>query len=572
MAPYGNFSGGVHTTCTGTIIDGTWHNVTIETQNAGAGTNTANWVVYIDSVLDPSTVGAANLAKPGGLWKLDTLALFALVRNGSAGFVTNDVSVDDLAEWSRNLSTNEIFNFMTNGIPGAGGGVAPVSINQFSADRYVVDAGSPVQLSWQASSDATDIAIDNGVGDVTFLSSCGVGSTNVIVNGNTTFHLIAKRGSQSVTNALLIQTVTGQGPDWNYVGGFNENALGPLLDQGNWQTLLSSPQTQGYTEAQVLDTITGNHVLAIAGATELSAGFFGNEGIAINDTNTLFFRFYVDGNIDTNDATLGGIPDVDINVGASDAALRDLVDFTGTPPTTDGNANALGVGPGPAVRIFRSQGGVGGPIDLTANYVDNTGTYQYYSYIASVDPNGLATNTVYNVWIDVYNNQNNPNLANGVGGANYYQVTIQKGGDTGTVIPLFSWVISDRTTNSFETLNEAFICANSTAGQSTNMFVRFDDFYLSASNVNHTIPIPQGSFVLGVPTSPASISVASVGKSGTSVTLNWTPVPAGSFTYTVLTASSVNGPWSTLTTGYSGTSYTDTSATANQKFYRITSP
>ena len=565
---FGNFTGGAHFTGTNVLADGTWHNVTIEMINDGTGTNSGNWVVFVDAVQDASL----SVAKAPGIWKLDTVALFALERNGAAGFITNCL-VDDFAEWNRNLDTNEIQDFMANGITNAVGGVSPLTINQFSSDLFSVVAGTPVTLTWQLSSDATAISIDGGVGDVLPISSCGVGSTNVTVNGTTTFHIIATRGLTSVTNSLTVQTISGVAPGWNYVGGYNENNVGPLLNQGNWQTLLSSPQTTGYTEAQVLQTVTGNHILGIAGATELSAGFFGSHGITLNSTNTLFFRFYVDGGIDTNDDVLGGIPDVDVNVGADDAALRDLVDFTGTPPLSGGSPNTLGSGPGPAVRIFRNANGVGGPIDLTANYNDGTGFINYYSYVASVDPNGLATNTVYNVWIDVYNPQNNPNLGGTNGAANYYSVTVQKGGDAGTIIPLFPYVMSDRTTNSNETLNEAFICANTTQGQSTNLFVRFDDFYLSSGSTNHGIPVPEGSFILGAPTAPAGINITSVSKSGNSVTLNWSASPAGSYSFSVWSSPSVaGGTWTSIASGITGNTFTDTTAAGSQNFYRVTSP
>ncbi len=568
-APYGNFSGGSHTQGSATIIDGTWHNLTLVTTPNSASTNSANYTVYVDGNLDSSFANTDG----GGLWKLDTLALFTFARNGAAGFVTNQVLIDDLAEWARPLSQSEITNYMAVGITNVNSAVAPLTISQFSSDLYTVIQGSTVNLSWQVSPTATDITINNGVGDVYGLSTCGVGGTTVTVNGTTTYSLVAIRGSTRVTNSITIQTVTGVNPGWVYVGGFNENAPGPLLNQGNWQTLLSSPQTQGYTDAEVLQTVTGNQILAVAGPIELSGGFFGHNGIGINSTNTLFFRFYIDGGIETNDTTLGGIPDVDVNVGASDAALRDLVDFTGAPPFVGGAGSTNGPGPGPAVRILRSSNGVGGGIDLTANYVDSTGTYRYMSYSNLVDPNGLATNTVYNVWIDIYNNSNNPAAANGVGAANYYQVTVQKGGDTGTVYPLMSWQISDRSTNGNETLNEAFVCSDNTAGQSTNLFVRFDDFYLSTNGVNHNLPVPAGSFVVGTPTVPASIQMGKIVASPGSVTLNWTASPTGSFTYTVWRRSALNtGSWTSLQTGISGGTYTDSTATGSQNFYRVSSP
>jgi hypothetical protein len=576
-SPYGQFSGGAHTTLTDTIIDGTWHNVTIETQPTATGTNTANYVTYIDGVVDPSSVGAAGLAKVNGLWKLDTLSLFALARNGAAGFVTNDCAVDDLAEWARPLAPSEILDYMANGITNVAGGVSPVTISQFSSDLFSVVQGSSVKLTWQVSSDATGISIDNGVGNVFPLSTCGVGSTTVTVNGTTTYHLTVTRGAQSTTSSITIQTISGVAAGWNYVGGFNENTAGPLLNQGNWQTLLSSPQTAGYTTATVLQTVTGNQILGISGSTELSAGFYGSHGIGLNATNTLFFRFYVAGGIGDTDPILTAIPDVDVNIGSSDAILRDLVDFTGTPPLSGGAANTLGAGPGPAVRIFRDAGGAGGPVDLTANFIDGTGTYQSYSYAASVDPTGLATNTVYNVWIDVWNYSNNPAGANGIGAANSYQVTVQKGGDAGTIIPLFSYVVSDRSTNSNETLNEAFVCANTTPGQSTNNYVRLDDFYVSSGGVNHTLPVPQGSFILGTPTSPLSIKITNVSKTGNSVTLNWSTVPStGAFTFTTYKSASLTSPfpsgWTQVHTGISANTDTDSSATGAQQFYRVTSP
>jgi hypothetical protein len=565
---YGNFSGGSHTGGTATIIDGTWHNFTLVATTNSPTTNSAAYTAYIDGVLDTSFANSES----GGNWKLDTLSIFALCRNGAAGFDTNQVMIDDLAEWSRSLSQTEISNYMAFGITNAVSVAAPLTISQFASDRYTINQGATITLSWQVSPTATDIAINNGVGDVYAVSTCGVGSTNVTVNGTTTYSIVVTRGTTHVTNSITITTENAIAAGWDYVGDFNDCLVGPLFNQGNWQTLLSSPQTAGYVSPVVFDTVTGNHVLAVAGPTELSAAFFGNNGIAINATNTLFFRFYVDPAIETNDANLGGIPDVDINIGASDAPLRDLVDFTGVPPLVSGAANTNGPGPGPAVRIFRSANGAGGPIDLAANYVDNTGTYQRFSYVASVDPNGLATGVVYNVWIDIYNNQNNPTLANGIGAANYFQVTVQKGGDAGTIIPLFTWQVSDRSTNSNETLNEAFLCANTTVGQSTNNLVRFDDFYLSATGTNHTIPVPQGSFILGTPTTPTSINISGVSVSAGSVILNWTPTPTGAFTYTVWGKSALNsGSWTSLQTGISSTSFTN-AITGSQNFYKVSSP
>jgi len=98
---------------------------------------------------------------------------------------------------------------MATGITNAHVVIPPLTISVFASDLYSVVQGSKVTLSWQVSSDASGISIDNGIGSVLPISVCGVGSTNVTVNANTTYHLIVTRGINSVTNAITIQTVTG---------------------------------------------------------------------------------------------------------------------------------------------------------------------------------------------------------------------------------------------------------------------------------------------------------------------------------------------------------------------------
>jgi hypothetical protein len=570
---YGNFSGGNHDTGGGgvgsTIADNTWHNVTIITTNATTTNLAANWFIYVDGVMDP-TFNAANSPNPpgsspkgDGLWKLDTVALFALVRNGNAGFITN-CYVDDLAEWSRVLSTNEIADYMLHGITNAGSAVAPVSISQFSSDLFAVNQGGHVILTWQVSSDATSIKIDNGIGEVSQVSTCGVGSTNIVINANTTFTLTVTRGPSTATKSVTITTTAGAAPNWNYVGNFNDLPSSNILgNQGNWQSLSSSPQTQFYNQATVLPTVTGNNILGLPGLSILTAGFFGNHSIGINASNTLFFRFYMDGSINSEESTnpadpnFGIIPDVDVNVGVSEAVLFDLVTFTETNQT------------GPAINILRNTVGAGGPIDLTADWgANNTSGF---SWIASVNPNGLQTNTVYNVWIDVYNNPNDP--TNNI--ANYYGVTVQEGGDSGTLHTLFSNQPSDESTNHNETLDKVFVCANKAPSDNLgipNAF-RLDDFYVSSNGFNHTVPIPQGSFIIGTPVAPGSIKITNVSRNGNTCTLNWSPTPGGTYTYSVYSRSDLaTGSWAPLVTGLSSASYTDPAATGSPKFYRVTSP
>jgi hypothetical protein len=569
--PYGNFSGGSHTqaggTATGpggnTIADGTWHNVTWETTTNGTSTN---YNVFVDGVLDTSFGTAGDLVTPAGLWKLDTVGLFTLVRNGSAGFITG-CAISGLAEWSRPLSTNEITNFMAIGIPGLVSVQSPLTISQFTSDLYAVNQGSNAVLNWQANSDATDISINNGVGDVFSISSCGGGNKTITVNGSTTYTLTVTRGTNTVSQSLNINTVSGVAPGWNYLGGFNElPANAPLGNQGNWQSLTSSPQTQVYSFAEPLETVTGNHVLGMNGEPILSAALLGHLGQGQGGSNTLFFRFYIDSSInsplstDPTNAAFDYIPDCDVGVGLSDQTLFDVVSFANT-------------NKGPAIRIIRDTSqsftpGSGGPIDLTADWGVDSGTG--YSWINSVDPNGLNTNTVYNVWLDMWNGPYD--ATNNI--ATEYSLTIQVGGDAGMVSNLFTLQTSDAETNHpTRTQAEAWIAVNKAQSfQSTNA-IRMDDFYLSSGGgFNHTIPVPEGSFVLGTPVQPASINITSVNAVGTSVTLNWSPTPAGTYTYSVMRESTLNGSWTTIVTGLSAATYTDTSAPTTSGYYRISSP
>jgi len=62
------------------------------------------------------------------------------------------------------------------------------AIQSFTAQRSYVAAGSTVNLSWQTTG-ATTLAIVPGVGDVTALTTNGIGTTQIVVNQTTTFTL-----------------------------------------------------------------------------------------------------------------------------------------------------------------------------------------------------------------------------------------------------------------------------------------------------------------------------------------------------------------------------------------------
>ena len=77
----------------------------------------------------------------------------------------------------------------------------------------------------------------------------------------------------------------------------------------------------------------------------------------------------------------------------------------------------------------------------------------------------------------------------------------------------------------------------------------------------------------GTPPNPVSISITKASAGGGSVTVTWSATPPASYSYTVLSRTNlVSGAWVTNATGITVTTYTDSTANAGSKFYRVTSP
>jgi hypothetical protein len=106
---------------------------------------------------------------------------------------------------------------------------------------------------------------------------------------------------------------------------------------------------------------------------------------------------------------------------------------------------------------------------------------------------------------------------------------------------------------------------------------RFDAFAMRPNTLEtsaDTFSIPEFKVeVLAATLSPTSITITNVSRSGNNVTLGWNPTPPGTYTYSVLSKTNLtDATWFTNQTGISTTSYIDTSATANTRFYRLSSP
>jgi arylsulfatase A-like enzyme len=79
------------------------------------------------------------------------------------------------------------------------------SIVNFSADTYEFEStGTEVTLSWEVSTNLTDLTISPDVGDVLPITVDGVGQTSVWVSAETTFTLTASNAVYSLTSDLTI--------------------------------------------------------------------------------------------------------------------------------------------------------------------------------------------------------------------------------------------------------------------------------------------------------------------------------------------------------------------------------
>jgi hypothetical protein len=141
-----------------------------------------------------------------------------------------------------------------------------------------------------------------------------------------------------------------------------------------------------------------------------------------------------------------------------------------------------------------------------------------------------------------------------------------------------------RFTTSITGVNYAGVSTNWTyTALDTNglAYHRFDSFAMRPNSLEETADYFTFPYfeVQVVPTAweIQQINPVTVTRTGTSATLNWTPIPTGvaTFSYSVQKATQLlytNTVWTTLTTNLSSTTYTDTSATASNSFYRVHSP
>lgn len=509
-----------HIITTAQPLDDAWHYITFVQQTDGSRT------IYIDGAADDLVIPA----KPAGTFNVNDTTIGGILR-ASAGFWVTGL-IDDVALWKRALEPAEITNVFANGVPAVFTRKAPLEIRTFRADYTAVAQGDSVVLRWEANSDAS-LAIDNGIGSVSTNTAFGIGSISIPVTASKTFTLTATRGTESVTAQISITAVPGVAPGWRLIENFNGLAAGGIIGKGNW---VNPEGTFSVVDLGI------NRALGYTDGNSLAALPLSSLTLREGQKASLFFRVYVG----TND--LASV--LAITFGLTERPIRFNGDFNGNV--------------GPYLRLERLGEG------LTTDLQAHNGVGAFYEPA----PDAIQPGSAYRIWIDI---DNRPfDVQGGVqNDGDIFSVHIQKEGDASRTT-LFTDYLADRDAVTIDpvfgapatNLTHLFFSAIG-ANQGTNN-VLFDDFYISNGAINSTVPVAASTFVRIDPPVEIKVSGVSFDQAGKSVSFSWTSTAGAK--YSVLKASAITGPWTTVVatvtaTGASST-YNDTSITGTG-FYRI---
>ena len=461
---------GDHRHSTAIAYDGTWHHVLYSQRNVGNGNMKAQ--MWIDGVLDPVVI------TPVRPLTANTTAIGALRRAGvSAWFIG---SVDEVAVWNRALSAEEIGILQVTPITNAPVVPLPLAINSFKADLPAVASGGSTTLRWDVSKDVTQVTISGGVGDVTGQTSVGIGSQSVSPAQTTNYVITIIRGVDSLSATTSVSVVTGVAAGWTLLDNFDQAQLGNLAASGYWN------DTSG-TAGQVTN-VYGNKSLR---TVNTGVAFLNLRGLSVleNQTRTLFFRLIPGAGIPSTvtnivgltDKTQRGYDDARANIGS----ILYVAPFTNVNIPVDTNGWYLG-----------ARNGVGQPID----YLGNQPAFQ----------TAFEAGEIYNIWVDI----TNAPLADFA--SDTFSVYVQKEGGAPRAL-LFQDYVSDRDLFLVDpvlgsitpNLDKLIVLGN---GATVSCI--FDDFYLSTSGYNSTVPKPSS---MVIPPGPLSIA-----WSGSQLQISWT--------------------------------------------------
>ena len=475
----------------GVVLDNTWRHICFVMQSS----NTPKALVYVDGVKDS--------VNPDPIWPMtmNTVTIGGVVRASAAAWFTG--MIDDVAVWSRALAPEEVQFLFTKGTPVPPPKPMPLVINSFSSDLPAIAQGDAVNLRWDVTKDATSVELVPG-GNVTAVTTAGVGSRSVSPTYTTTYKLIVRRNEEAVTNSYTLTVIDGIAAGWTLIDNFDRYAPGTL------------PKPWGFAGSTAVVDVNGNRMLKTGGSADSLAGLaMGNLTVTEGQQRTLFARFWL-----SAPQAAGAIFEI---MGLSDRGIRGWGDIN-----PDLGPDIILQNPNGNLQIG-TRNGYGAAIEL-ASYT-------------------LLPQTAYNVWIDIQNEQLSAGLADLV------SIYIAQEG-TATRTTLFKDYRSDRNPNDTTLLGPtAPDLDNLTFGGTTATdLVYWDDFYLSKSGYNSTLPRPFG---FSNPALPPSLTV-SIGLAGDQITVRYDSGILES-------APALTGPWTTVT-GAAPPSYTAPASSAQLYF------
>lgn len=500
---------GDHRHSVGVAFDSTWHNVVYVQRDIGNGNMKAQ--LWIDGVLDSVVI---NPVRP---ITANTTAIGGLLRSSASAWFTG--MVDEVAAWSRALTPEEVAILQTSNITNPPSRLQPLAINKFRADLPAVVAGGSTTLRWDVSKDATLVSV-SPIGDVTSLTSVGIGSKSISLTQSETFVLTIKRGADTLSATTSVAVVEGVAPGWTLLDNFDQYPAGNLFANGYWNDVSGA-------SAQVLG-VNGNN--GVKNATGGGIVYLNLRDLAIAEgqARTLFFRMITGADNATGATNI---------VGLTDKSQRGFAD------------EFLNIGP-----VLYAAAWTNDVIGMETNAWYLGARYGYLGGNSSnpVDFPGpaLGSAVVYNVWLDVTNTPLADTFA-----SDTFTVTIQKEGDTQRTV-IFQDYISDRDPffvdavlgGMLPSLDKLVVMGNSATYNAV-----FDDFYLSTSGYNSTVPKAYGSASL--PPGPMSIR-----RVGTQVEISWT-------NGVLQSKSSITGTWADVSGSPSSPHLVTPSATS--VFYRV---
>jgi hypothetical protein len=480
-------------------LDDTWHHVVFVQKEAGS---TIQAVLYIDGVKDDMAIDSRRPITPNA-------TAIGGIRRPTRNFWFTGM-IDDVAVWKRALTAEEVAKLHVEGIPAVGAIAQPLAIRSFKSDFPAIAKGDNITLRWDVNKDATKVEIDQGVGDVTAGTVVGIGSVTIPLTESKTFTLKISRDTETVSAQINVSVIDGVANGWTLLDNFDRYTAWSQAVANWWGDLGANG---------AITNINGNPALDLRGTGRAVVLPLRDNTVVQGQKRTLFMRIYATGAASTAILSLAGL---------TDRGVRSYSDAT----------DAGGLGPS-AIPSNESNS------ELMVGARNGAGSTREFV------PPVLQYNQVYNLWIDI---QNDP-----IETGDIYTIYLQKEGDASRT-ELYSNYTCDRDPAG----SPASTGQGATAPDLTTLFVAnnaanavlFDDFYLSKSGFNSTIPHAVG-FTQPVGGKPISVSI---NRSATQLEIVWAEG-------TLESALSLAGPWSAVT-GAASPSYKIT-PDGTQKFFRV---